>query len=97
MKGRARRKIDLSGLIRNADMKGTAKVDLLIGTSGEVVCLKVAPTHPLIKTSVELALSSWQFKPALERGKPVAYLGRLEFSLCNINCGEDATGMTLLK
>ncbi len=97
MKARARHKVDLSGLIRNADIKGTAKIDLLIGTSGEVVCLKVAPTHPLIKTSVERAVTAWQFKPALENGKPVAYLGRLEFFLCNILCGGDTTGMTLLK
>jgi len=97
MKGRAVRKVDLSGLIRNADIKGTAKADLLIGTSGEVVCLKVAATHPLLKESVERALSSWQFKPAAEKRQPVAYLGRLEFLLCNINCGGNSTGMTLLK
>jgi hypothetical protein len=97
MKTRAKRKVELSGLIRNADIRGTAKVDLLIGTSGEAVCLKVAPTHPLIKASVERALSSWQFSPALQKAKPVAYLGRLEFFLCNIDCGGDTSGMTLLK
>ncbi|MFN7995457.1 MAG: energy transducer TonB [Bryobacteraceae bacterium] len=78
-------------------MPGTAKVELLIGTSGKVVCLKVADIHPLIKASVERALTSWQFKPAIENGKLVAYLGRLEFFLCNILCGGNTTGMTLLK
>lgn len=46
MKARAHHRVELSGLIRNAGIKGTAKIDLLIGASGEVVCLKVAPTHP---------------------------------------------------
>lgn len=68
MKKRARRKTELSGLIRNADIKGTASIDLLIGKSGEVTCLKVAPTHPLIKVSVERALTSWRFKPERENG-----------------------------
>jgi hypothetical protein len=97
MKRRARRKTELSGLIRNADLKGTAKVTLLIGTSGEVVCLKVAATHPLVKVSVERALSSWTFKQEHMNGEPVAYLGRLEFFLCNINCGASGNSMTLLK
>jgi hypothetical protein len=97
MKARAERKVDLSGFVRNADIKANAKVDLLVGPSGEVVCLKVAPTHPLIKASVQRALSSWQFKPARAKSKPVAYLGQLEFFLCNILCDGDTTGMTLLK
>lgn len=97
MKIRAQHKTDLSGLIRDADLKGTAKADLLIGTSGEVVCLTVTSTNPLIKGSVARALSSWVFKPEREKGSPVAYLGRLEFFLCNIDCGGDTTGMTLLK
>jgi hypothetical protein len=97
MKTRAQHKTDLSGFIRNADIKATAKADLLIGTSGEVVCLRATSTNPLIKASVVRALKSWVFKPEREKGSPVAYLGRLEFFLCNIDCGGDTTGMTLLK
>jgi hypothetical protein len=87
MKARAQRKADLSGLTRNADIKGTAKVDLLIGTSGEVVCMKVAPTHPLIRVSVERALSSWIFKPEQKRGKPIAYGGWNSFCAISTAAG----------
>jgi hypothetical protein len=97
MKDRATRKVDVSGLILNADVKGTAKVDLLIGTSGEVICLKIAAIHPLIRTALERALSSWAFKREELDGRPIAYLGRLEFFLCNINCGKSGSFMTLLK
>lgn len=97
MKARATRKVDLSGLILNADINGTATVQLLIGTSGEVICAKSAPTHPLIQSSIERAVRSWTFRPELDHGRPVAYLGTLQFVLCNINCGKRGTSMTLLK
>lgn len=97
MKRRATRKVELGGILRQADIKGTAVVDVLVGTSGEVLCLKSAPAHPFIRVEVEKALRAWTFKPAKVDGKPVAYLGRLQFNLCNILCGEEGPSMTLLK
>jgi hypothetical protein len=97
MKESALRKVDLSGFIRQLDIKGTAIVEVLIGTSGEVVCLKSLAGHPLIRAEVEKSLRSWTFRRAEVNGKPVAYLGRLEFTLCNILCGDQGPSMTLLK
>jgi hypothetical protein len=97
MKQRATREVDMNGFIKQADIKGAAIVDILVGTSGEVVCVKTLIGHPIIRGSVERALRSWQFKPAELEGKPVAYLGRLEFTLCNIGCGKEGPSMTLLK
>ena len=97
MKGRATHKVELSGFIRQADIKGTAVVEVLVGTSGEVVCLKSLAKHPLIRVEVEKALKSWTFRPAEVNGRAVAYLGRLEFTLCNILCGDQGPSMTLLK
>jgi Gram-negative bacterial TonB protein C-terminal len=97
MKQRATHKVDVNGFIKQADIKGTAIVDILVGTSGEVVCAKSLIGHPIIRGPVETALRSWQFKPAELEGKPVAYLGRLEFTLCNISCGKEGPSMTLLK
>lgn len=97
MKERATRKVELSGLIRQADIRGTAIVDLLVGTSGEVVCLKSEARYPLVRAEVEKALKSWTFRPAESNGRAVAYVGRLQFTLCNILCGEQDTSMTLLK
>ena len=97
MKSRAIRKVDVSGLIRQADIKGAAVVDVLVGASGEVVCMKSRIGHPLIRVEVERALKSWTFRGAELNGRRVAYLGRLQFTLCNINCGEQGPSMTLLK
>jgi len=97
MKGRATHKVELGGFLRQADIKGTAVVDVLVGPAGEVVCLRVHAAHPLIRTGVEKTLKSWTFELATVQSKPVAYLGRLEFNLCNILCGEQGPSMTLLK
>ena len=97
MKRRATRKVDVSGSIKQADIKGTAIVDVLVGTSGEVVCMKSLIGHAMIRKGVETALRSWTFRRAEVGGKPVSYLGRLEFTLCNINCSEQGSSMTLLK
>jgi hypothetical protein len=40
MKQRATHKVDVNGFIKQADIKGTAIIDILVGTSGEVVCAK---------------------------------------------------------
>jgi hypothetical protein len=97
MKLRATRRVDLSGFIKQADMRGTAIVDVLVGASGQVVCMKNSTSHLLIRVEVERALKSWTFRAAEVKGRRVAYLGRLEFTLCNILCGEQGPSMTLLK
>ena len=97
MKDRATRRVELGGILRQADISGTAIVDVLVGADGEVVCLKCQARHAFIRVEVEKAVKSWAFKPAESKGKPVAYLGRLQFRLCNILCGEQGPSMTLLK
>ena len=98
MKDRATHKVDLSGFMRQLDINaGTVVVDVLVGTSGEVVCLKTRTKAPVIRVAVEIALRSWTFKRAEVGSRPVAYIGRLEFTLCNINCGEREASMSLLK
>ncbi len=97
MKSRATHKVDLSNFIRQLDISGNAVVDVLVGPSGEVVCMKTTATLPLIRPEVEKALGSWRFKPAEVNGRPVAYVGRLQFTLCNILCGDEGNSMTLLK
>ena len=72
-------------------------IDVLVGASGEPVCLRTLAKHPIIRAGVENALRSWTFKRAEVDGRPVAYLGRLEFTLCNIGCGDQEPSMTLLK
>ena len=72
-------------------------VEVLVGTSGEVVCMKTISGIPFARKPVEAALQEWKFKPEMLDGKPVAYLGQLNFLLCNLDCGKEAFGVTLLK
>jgi len=98
MKKRATHKVDLDGFVRQMDARATGTVDILVGTSGEVVCLQTSSSwHPLIRVAVEKALKSWTFKPETRNGKPVAYLGHLELKLCNLGCRPGDSPMTLLE
>lgn len=97
MKSRATHKADVSDFMRRADIKATALVEVLVGTAGDVVCLKSLAGNPWIRAEVESAVKRWKFKVVEVESKPVAYLGRLEFRLCNISCGDQGFSMTILK
>jgi hypothetical protein len=97
MKEKAAYRADVSSFLKQADIKGTAIVDVLVNSSGEVACVKSLTGHPMIRVEVEKALKKWTFKPASQDGRTVAYLGEMEFKFCNISCGDDGPSMTLLK
>lgn len=97
MKARATYKQDIFGAIKQADIKGTAIVDVLVGPDGQVVCTKSLTGHPMVRASVEDALRKWKFSPAEMDGRRVAYLGRVEFTLCNISCGDSGPSMTIIN
>jgi TonB family protein len=97
MKGRATRKTDISGFVKQADIKGTVIIDVLVGPGGQVVCEKTLVGHPMLNTAVEKAVRAWTFKPAKANGDAVAYLGRMEFHLCDIGCGEEGMSMSIVK
>jgi hypothetical protein len=97
MKKRATRRVDISPLLRQADIKGTAIVDIVVNPSGAAVCVKSLVGHPMIRLEVEKAVKNWTFTPANMEGKPIAYAGEMEFSLCNSSCGDEGPSMTLLK
>jgi hypothetical protein len=43
------------------------------------------------------ALRLWKFTPLQVNDGHLAYLGRMQFTLCNINSGSDGPSMTILK
>jgi Gram-negative bacterial TonB protein C-terminal len=97
MKARATQKHDIQGMIKQADLKGTAIVDVLVAPDGHVVCTRSLIGHPLVRASVEDALRKWKFSPAEIDGRRVAYVGRMEFTLCNISCGDSGPSMSIIK
>jgi hypothetical protein len=98
MKKRATHKVDLdSPMLKQLDFKSTMIVSVLVGPSGDVVCAKSISGIPFALEPVAKAVRAWTFKPEKRKGKPVAYLGQLDFLLCNTDCGEEPFGVTLLK
>jgi phage-related minor tail protein len=97
MKTRATYKEDIGSFLKQADVKGTAMVDVLVNSAGGVACVKSLAGHPIVRSGVEKALKKWTFKTASQNGHAVAYLGEMEFSLCNISCGDAGPSMTILK
>ena len=97
MKQRATRKVDLTGFIKQMDFRSSMIVEVLVGTSGDVICTKTLSGIPLARKPVEDALRYWKFMPATQNGKSIAYLGQLNFILCNMSCGDEDFGVTLLK
>lgn len=77
MKTRATYRQDISGPIKQWDIKGTAIVDVLVAPDGALVCTKSLTGHPMIRKSVEDALRRWKFSPATMDGRKVAYIGRM--------------------
>jgi hypothetical protein len=97
MKRRATHKVDVSDFMKQTDIKGQILLDVLVGPSGKVMCVKALTGHPILQVEVEKALRSWTFEPTKAGGQAVAYLGRLEFTLCNISCGKEGIRMSILK
>jgi len=97
IKQRATKRVDLSGPVKQRDIRGTVGVDVLVGIDGNVVCVQGFYGHPMLLKDVEEGVQKWRFKPLKENNTPVAYVGKLYFALCNIACGEEGSSMTLLK
>jgi hypothetical protein len=97
MKKRAIHKVDVGAVLKQADVKTTVVLDVLVSPSGEVVCVRSLVGLPMVRAETETAVRAWTFIPAKQRGRPIAYLGRLQFQLCNALCGDQGISMTLLK
>jgi hypothetical protein len=97
MKNRATHKEDVDSVLKQMDISGTVIVDVLVNPSGRVACVMSLAGHPMIQGFVAKAVKQWTFKAANQNGHPVAYLGEMAFSLCNMLCGEAGSSMTLLK
>jgi len=97
MKKRATKRVDLSRAAKQLDFRGIVALDVLVGTDGNVVCVHGFYGHPMLLKDVEEAVRQWRFKPLKQNRVPVAYAGKLYFTLCNIGCGEAGPSMTLLN
>jgi hypothetical protein len=98
MKERAAEKVDVGGLLKNADVNATVIASVTVGADGRVECLKIInPKHPLVVGEVDKALRQWKFKPMEQNGRRVSYVGWLQFQFCRIGCPEGKGAVTLLE
>ena len=98
MKERAVEKVDVGGVLKNMDVNATVIASVLVASDGRVECLKIInPDFPLVVAEVEKALRQWKFKPMVQDGKRVPYVGWLEFQFCRIGCAEGKSSVTLLE
>jgi hypothetical protein len=97
MKARAVAKRDIDDSLKQMDFRETTMVDLLVGSDGSVICAKTIVGLSAFSMRIEQALKSWKFRPATSDGTPASYVGRLQFRLCNADCGAAGSSMTLLK
>ncbi len=96
MKARATHKQDLDAATKQIDAKGTVSVNVIVDAEGHVFCTKALVGHPILSKPIQEALRHWTFAPAEVNGKRIGYTGLLQFTLCNISCG-DAGSMSILK
>jgi hypothetical protein len=72
-----------------ADMGPTqGTIDVLVGTDGNTLCVRVHPKnlHPLLRIALSRAVKKWKFQPYAKDGVRLAYFGRLSFFMCHIFC-----------
>jgi hypothetical protein len=97
MKRRATHRTDISDFMGRTDFREDHVIEVLVGPSGEVLCTRTVSGLPVASVEVEKAVRAWSFQPAKKNGEPVAYVGFLEFFLCNTSCGERGLSMSIVK
>jgi hypothetical protein len=55
--------------------------EVLVGSEGDVQCVRATKGHPLLMPGVVAAVRHWTFKIIVVNDVPVAFLGRLRFVL----------------
>ncbi len=66
--------VKLPGLV---DAKGQVLVQILVGPSGAVECAQAISGHPLARKYAQDTARKWTFKPLVEKGEKVAFIGIL--------------------
>jgi len=97
MKARATNKQDVNAATKQIDAKGTVLVHLIVDTDGQVFCTKTLVGPPILAKPIQEALRHWTFAPEEVNGKRIGYAGLLQFTLCNISCGDAGYSMSILK
>ena len=77
MKQHATKRVDLSGSLKQVDIRGTVGVDVLVGADGSVVCARGVCGPPILLSAVVEAVRRCRFKPLNENNVSVVTSGSL--------------------
>lgn len=55
--------------------EGVVSLKVMIGTTGDVICMWGAAGHPIMIPTAFKAVHEWKFKPLIHQGRPAEYLG----------------------
>jgi hypothetical protein len=97
MKKRAVQKRDVSDFMKRVDVKGTVVMVVLVDGSGGVRCLRTLVGLDKMRAEVDKAVRQWKFQPMTSGGKAFSYVGEMEFTLCNISCGDGGFSMSIVQ
>jgi tRNA U34 5-methylaminomethyl-2-thiouridine-forming methyltransferase MnmC len=61
--------------------QGVVSLKVMIGTTGDVICMWGAAGHPVMIPPAFKAVHEWKFKPMVHQGKPAEYLGTVRISV----------------
>ena len=64
--------------IKQMNFNGVVKINIMVNTSGDVVCLWNVKGHPLMLAGAATAAHDWKFKPKIQEGRPAEFVGTLE-------------------
>lgn len=67
-------------IARAAHVSGTVRVQLIIGTEGNVIAAVAIDGHPLLRGASVAAARNARFTPTLYDGKPVNVIGVIQYN-----------------
>jgi TonB family protein len=62
---------------RNLDLKGTIVLLVVVGETGDVICVELVSGDPMIADSAVHSVAKWKFQPHVAKGQPSAFYGRV--------------------
>ncbi|MBZ5630882.1 MAG: energy transducer TonB [Acidobacteriia bacterium] len=65
--------------------EGVVSLKVMVGTTGDVICMWGAAGHPVMISPAFKAAHEWKFKPLIHEGKPAEYLGTMRIRVATAN------------
>jgi len=68
--------------------KGVVTLKIMVSTGGDVICIWDVRGHPLMLVNAVKAAHDWKFKPKIENGRPIEFVGTLKLPVLANEVGD---------